>query len=331
MFASILISFAMLLTPVQDAHAPAAAPGAAAVQDEHAEHATPTGESGLVESAHALAEGEHSEEFDILHHVMDEHQIEVPFMGYVQLPPAHSWQVGPLDLTPTKYVIFVWLIGLLMLVLFIPAGMAARRSHAAGAPPKGGHNAIEAMILFFRDKVIMPNVGHGGEKYVPFIIGLFAFILIGNLLGLLPYGGAATANISVTAGLALMAFVVVEAAGMRALGAVGYIRTMVYWNNDLPLLMRPVMFLIMTPVEILGKLTKPFALAIRLMANMTAGKIVIYAILGLIFVFGSYAVAVGPVAMVVALTFLKIVVAFLQAYVFALLTSVFIGLIMHAH
>jgi F-type H+-transporting ATPase subunit a len=91
------------------------------------------------------------------------------------------------------------------------------------------------------------------------------------------------------------------------------------------------MLLIMTPVEILGKLAKPFALAIRLMANMTAGKIVLYAVVGLVFVFGSWAVAVAPIAMAVALTFLKIFVAFLQAYVFALLTSVFIGLIRHAH
>jgi F-type H+-transporting ATPase subunit a len=91
------------------------------------------------------------------------------------------------------------------------------------------------------------------------------------------------------------------------------------------------MLLIMTPVEILGKLAKPFALAIRLMANMTAGKIVLYAVVGLVFVFGSYAIAIAPIAMAVALTFLKIFVAFLQAYVFALLTSVFIGLIRHAH
>jgi F-type H+-transporting ATPase subunit a len=333
MFASILFSFAMLFAPIQEVHT--AAPGqvaqVAAAQETPAEQEAAAADPTLVESAHALAEGDHSEEFDILHHVLDERQIQVPFLGYVQLPPAHSWQVGPIDLTPTKYVVFVWLIGILMLLVFIPAGAAARRSHRDGSPARGGHNAVEAIVLFFRDKVIMPNVGHGGEKYVPFIVALFAFILIGNLLGLLPYGGAATANISVTAGLALMAFVVIEAAGMRALGPVGYIRTMVYWNNDLPFLMRLPMALIMTPVEILGKLTKPFALAIRLMANMTAGKIVIYAILGLIFVFGSFAIAIAPVMMVVALTFLKIVVAFLQAYVFALLTSVFIGLIMHAH
>jgi F-type H+-transporting ATPase subunit a len=239
--------------------------------------------------------------------------------------------VGPIDLTPTKYVVFVWLIGIVMIAIFLPAGRMAKRAREGGEAPRAGHNAIEAIVLFFRDKVVMPNVGHGGEKFVPFVITLFFFILIGNLIGLIPYGAAATANISVTAALAIMAFVVIESAGMRALGPAGYMRTIVYWNNDLPFIVRVAMSIIMTPVEMLGKLAKPFALAIRLMANMAAGKIVIYAVLGLIFLFGSWAIAVAPVIMVVALSFLKIFVALLQAYVFALLTSVFIGLITHAH
>jgi F-type H+-transporting ATPase subunit a len=273
---------------------------------------------------------EKSEAFDILHHVLDERELKTPF-GYVHLPAEGSWMLGPIDITPTKYVVFIWLMGFLTVALILPAGLAAKRARQGGSAPRGGHNAVEAMILFFRDKVVMPNIGHGGEKYVPFVISLFFFILIGNLLGLVPYGAAATANISVTVGLAFLAFLVIETAGMRALGPVGYMKTIVYWNNDLPMLMRPMMAVIMTPVELLGKIVKPAALAIRLMANMTAGKIVIYAIISLIFVFGSYWVAAAPVIMVVALTFLKIFVAFLQAYVFALLTSVFIGLIVHSH
>jgi F-type H+-transporting ATPase subunit a len=269
-------------------------------------------------------------EFDMLHHVLDERELKTPF-GYIHLPDAGTWMVGPIDFTPTKYVVFVWLMGLLTIALILPAGLAARRRQRNVESPTGGHNAIEAIILFFRDKVVMPNVGHGGEKFVPFVLALFFFILIGNLLGLVPYGAAATASISVTAGLALLAFLVIESAGMRALGPAGYMKTIVYWNHDLSLPLRVLMALIMSPVELLGKFVKPLALALRLMANMTAGKIVIYAILSLIFVFGSYWIAVGPVVMVVALTFLKIFVAFLQAYVFALLTSVFIGLIVHSH
>lgn len=273
--------------------------------------------------------GGHADEIDILHHILDEHQIETPF-GYWQLPPAGSWMLGPIDITPTKYVVFVWLIGFLMLAIFIPAGRIAKR-RAEGGASSGGYSAIEAIILFFRDKVVMPNVGHGGEKYVPFVVTLFFFILLGNLIGLVPYGAAATANISVTASLAVLSFLVIEGAGMSSLGAAGYMRTIVYWNPGLPPAMRIPMMLILTPVEILGKLSKPFALAVRLMANMAAGKVVIYAMLGLIFLFGSYVIAIAPVAMIIALSFLKIFVALLQAYVFSLLVSVFIGLIMHSH
>jgi F-type H+-transporting ATPase subunit a len=128
-----------------------------------------------------------------------------------------------------------------------------------------------------------------------------------------------------------MSLVAIEVAGMTALGFKGYMGTIFYWNRELPIPLRILMLVILSPVELLGKLAKPFALAVRLMANMTAGKIVIYSLIGLIFIFGSWWVFWGPVLMTVALTFLKIFVAFLQAYIFALLTSVFIGLIRHAH
>ncbi len=190
---------------------------------------------------------------------------------------------------------------------------------------------IEAAVLFLRDKVIMPNIGHGGDRFVPFVTTLFFFILVSNLLGLLPWGATATGNISVTAALALMAFVTIEYAGMRALGPRGYLGTIVYIPHGLPKPLIPVMALIMTPVELLGKVVKPTALAIRLFANMTAGHILLLAIISLIFVFGSFAIAFAPVVMAVAITFLELFVAFLQAYIFALLTSVFIGLIRHAH
>ncbi|HVE80317.1 MAG TPA: F0F1 ATP synthase subunit A, partial [Gemmatimonadaceae bacterium] len=150
-----------------------------------------------------------------------------------------------------------------------------------------------------------------------------------------PYGSTATGNIAVTATLAIITFLVIEAAGVRANG-LGYLNTIFYWNKDLPLLMRIPMFLIMTPVEIVGKFTKPFALAIRLFANMTAGHIVLLALLGVFFGFagsGGLAslTAVAPLAMAVAIMLLELFVAFLQAFIFALLASVFIGQIREAH
>lgn len=290
------------------------------------EHATP------VEAAVDATTPEHAEEehgFDILHHIQDAREIELPFGGHIALPPARSWMLGPIDMTPTKHVVFLGLTAAIVLLLLIPAARMARRAGPEGRP-RGHHNVIEALVLFLRDQVVMPNIGHGGQRYVPFVVTLFFFILISNLLGLLPWGATATANVSVTAALAIMSFLVIEAAGVAAQGS-HYLNTIFYWNKDLPLPLRVLLFLIMSPVEMLGKLTKPFALAIRLFANMTAGHVLLLAIISLIFVFGSYVIAAGPVVMAVALTFMELFVAFLQAYIFALLTSVFIGLIRHAH
>jgi F-type H+-transporting ATPase subunit a len=298
------------------------------VHDPAVEAAIPASASEHVQEAGHAAEEEH--EFDILHHIMDSREIELPGGAAIHLPAAGSWMVGPIDMTPTKHVVFLVLSALVVLLILIPAGQMAKRDHER-APRGRRHNAIEALILFLRDDVVMRNIGHGGDRYVPFVLTLFFFILISNLFGLLPWGATATANVSVTAALALMSFVVVETAGMRALGAKGYMGTIVYIPHGLPKLLVPVMVLIMTPVELLGKLTKPFALAIRLFANMTAGHVLLLAIIGLIFVFGNFFIAIGPVVMAVALTFLELFVAFLQAYIFALLTSVFIGLITHAH
>ena len=190
---------------------------------------------------------------------------------------------------------------------------------------KGFAGGIEAMVLYLRNEVVLPNVGPHGDKYVPFGLTLFFFILLMNLLGLIPYGATATGNIAVTATLALITLVVVEVSGMITQG-VGYLGTIFYWNKDLPLFMRPIMFVVMTPVELISKLSKPFALAIRLFANMTAGHIVVLALIGLIFAFKSIASG-APFLMAVAIMALELFVALLQAYIFTLLSSVFIGLL----
>ena len=321
MFATIML-MAALLGAAQD-HAPAAA--------EPQEHAAPAAEHGAAAGEHAAGgEAGHGEEFDILHHIHDSNVIELPFGNAIHLPAAGSWMVGPIDMTPTKHVVFLGLTAIIVLAILLSA---AGRAAAAGptAAPRKGHNVIEATVLFLRDQIVMPNIGHGGEKFAPFVITLFFFILVSNLLGLLPWGATATGNVSVTAALALMTLIVVEVAGMRALGAKGYLGTIVYIPHGLPKWIVPIMVVIMTPVELLGKLTKPFALAIRLFANMTAGHVLLLAIISLIFLFGSFAIAIAPVLMAIALTFMELFVGFLQAYIFALLASVFIGLIRHAH
>jgi F-type H+-transporting ATPase subunit a len=182
------------------------------------------------------------------------------------------------------------------------------------------------MVLYIRQEVALPNLGHHGEGYAPFILSIFFFILFANLLGLIPYGSTATGNISVTATLAIVTFIVVELAGIRAQG-LGYLNTIFYWNKELPMAVRVLMFFVMTPIELAGKLAKPFALTIRLFANMTAGHIVVLALIGLIFAFKAYMIWTAPLLMAVGIMMLELFVAFLQAFIFALLSSVFIGLI----
>lgn len=287
--------------------------------------------SPQVEAAAAghLEEEGHGEGIDFMHHILDSREIELP--GTVlHLPAEGSWMVGGIDMTPTKHVVFLGLAALLtLLVLLFGASRAGRARE--GRTSGRRHNAIEAVVLYIRDQVVMPNIGHGGEKFAPFVITLFFFILFANLLGLVPYGSTATANISVTAALALMSFVVVEVGGMVALGPRGYLGTIFFVPKGMNPVAAWAMAIALSPVEIMGKFTKPIALAIRLMANMTAGHIVLLAIISLIFVFGSFAIAVAPVLMGVAITFLEIFVSLLQAYIFAMLTSVFIGLMRHAH
>jgi F-type H+-transporting ATPase subunit a len=192
------------------------------------------------------------------------------------------------------------------------------------------------MILYFRDEIVRRNIGHGADGFTPYILTLFFFILTMNLLGLVPWGSTATGNLSVTAALAVVSLIVIEISGFFALGPAGYAKTIFYAPKGLHPVTSALMLVIMTPVELLGKLAKPFALAIRLFANMTAGHTVILSLVGLIFVFGSltlgrWGVAAGSVGMSLAMMLLEIFVAFLQAYIFAMLASVFIGLIRHAH
>lgn len=269
----------------------------------------------------------------------DSNVIDFPWGSY-ELPKWDPIQIGGLaiDLSPTKHVVFLVLAAIVVAVIMLVAARSAKRSQEEGAHrgPRGITNAVEAFVLFLRDEVALPNIGSGGERYVPFVVTLFFFILMANLLGLVPWGATATGNISVTAALAFLAFVMTEVVGMRELGLKGYLGTIFYAPKDLNPVMRFVMLVIMTPVELMGKFTKPFALAIRLFANMNAGHLIILALIGLIMLatntFSAAAVsAVGPLVMAVGIMVLELFVSFLQAYIFSTLTSVFIGMIRTAH
>ena len=272
-------------------------------------------------------------QIDIVHHIGNAHELELPFFGIVHLPQWEPIHVGGLtiDLSPTKHLVYMLLAALIVAITFIFSARAVARAQAQGKPAKGFAGAMEATALYIRQEVILPNVGHHGEGFVPYLLTLFFFILVMNLLGLVPWGATATGNIAVTAALALMAFITIEIAGMRALGAKGYLQTIFYLPPGLPTALKPIMLIIMTPVEIIGKLSKPFALAVRLFANMTAGHVLVLALIGLTFLFQSYVVGIGASVLATAIMLLELFVAFLQAFVFTLLTSVFIGLMRAEH
>ena len=277
-----------------------------------------------VDTLHAATgNGEHAAEeggglfTELLHHVQDSHQLDFSPFGHIDLPrfePVHLAGLT-IDLSITKHVVFLWFAAALLVVLAILAARQNRRNKV----PAGFGNLMEVLIQFTRDEIVIPNMGTRGVKYMPYLLTTFFYILIMNLLGLIPYCASATGNVSVTAGLAVIAFVMIQAAAIRSQGIGHYLAHLtggVHWA----------LWPIMIPIEILGLFTKPFALCIRLFANMTGGHIVIVSLIGLIFIFRSYVIAVGPLGFILGINFLEIFVAVLQAYIFTMLTSLFMGL-----
>lgn len=283
-------------------------------------------------------------EIDIAHHIANSHELELPGGKVIHLPDNWKVPLGTdshgqpryLDLSPTKHLVYMLLAGTLVTLVLVFSARANARSQGQGKPPRGFAGAMEAMVLWVRQEVVLPNVGHHGEGYAPYLLTVFFFVLAMNLLGLLPYGATATSNISVTAALAVMAFVVIEVTGMLTLGFKGYMKTIFYLPPGLPggvggAVLKVLLLVVMTPIELIGKLAKPFALAVRLFANMTSGHVLVLALLGLTFLFQSYLVGVGASLLATGVMVLEVFVAFLQAFVFTLLVAVFIGLMRAEH
>jgi F-type H+-transporting ATPase subunit a len=241
----------------------------------------------------------------------------------------HVWtflRLGPLALPFSKHALMMFIAAFILLAALPPL---VSGKYAALAPFRA---MVEIIVLFLRDEVVQPNLGRKTGAYLPYFATLFFFILAMNLLGLVPYGATATGNLAVTGGLALTTFVLINFAGMREQGVVAYLGHIV--PKGVPSWLYPLLF----PIELLGMLTKTFALCVRLFANMIGGHIVILSFIGLIFVFGGMSLALGlfvtaPVAVVLILfvMMLELFVAFLQAYIFTFLTAIFTGAAMHPH
>ncbi|MGD1006838.1 MAG: F0F1 ATP synthase subunit A [Ignavibacteriaceae bacterium] len=253
----------------------------------------------------------------IIHHVMDANYVSFEPFGNLYLPHL---QLFGLDISITKYVFFIWIVAILLLII----GLAAARGYKKSLIPKGFSNFLELIILFVRDEIVKPSIGKGFEPYLPYMLTLFFFILVSNLLGLVPFATTITGNIAVTGTLAIISFIVTQYSGMKSYGVLKYLKGLV--PAGMPVWIIPVMVLI----ELMGLFTKPFALCVRLFANMVAGHIVIFSLIGLIFILHTIYVAPVSVGFVLFIELLELLVAAIQAYVFTMLTALFIGMAKHS-
>ncbi len=244
----------------------------------------------------------------VKHHTMENpHEWPLPFLA--EPLPLPGW----LSLHAVMLV-------LCAVFLFLIFGVLYRKRDTV---PRGITNLLESFILFVRDQVAVPNLGEtDGRKFTPLLCSLFFFILLLNLMGLIPLFSTATANISVTAGLASITLLFMIGGGIVRNGPAGFVRAFMPSGVPWPVL------IILFPIEVIGMFIKPFALTIRLFANMMAGHVVLFSLIGLAVMFGMKG-ALPAVVMATAIYMLEIFVAFLQAFIFTMLSSMFIGSFLH--
>lgn len=250
----------------------------------------------------------------------DSHHNLVPYNGYT-LEGKDIYLNGKpvLDLSITKNVAMLFINAALMLVVFLSVAKAYRRN--AGKAPSGVQSFFEPVILFVRDEIVKPNIGKRYEQFLPYILTLFFFILFGNLLGLLPGAGNLTGNIAVTMALAVLTFIITNVNGNK------HYWMHIFWTPGLPLPLRPIIMM----VEVIGIFTRPISLMIRLFVAITAGHIVLLSLISLAFIFGSIWVGIGSSLIVLFINLIELLVAAIQAYVFALFTSLYIGMAIEEH
>ncbi|HVO33174.1 MAG TPA: F0F1 ATP synthase subunit A [Elusimicrobiota bacterium] len=226
---------------------------------------------------------------------------------------AYLFHVGPLPVYLTIHGVM-----LLVAAALVTVGTLTARAQS-GAVSTGWANFFEMIIVYIRDEIVRPNLGERGDKYLPYFLTLFFFILTCNLLGLVPFGMTATSNVAVTGALAALTFLMIISSGIFEHGPVHFLQSFV--PSGLPWWLVPVIFFF----EVLGLFTKAFALCVRLFANMIAGHIAILVIISLIFLFRTLWLAPISIVAAAAVSLLEVFICFLQAYVFTLLTALFVG------
>ena len=339
-----------------DGHAPKASPPAASsddhsgdghAEDDHADadHA----DAGHAHDGEVSAMDHFMDPAHLFGHVQDSYEFHVPkFMGndgHWGIPNVLGF-AGVTEETPligtaarpiikgrlSKFMVLELVGAILIAVVFI---WLAKKIKSGEKPTGKTWNLLETFIVFIRDDIARPTIGKSdADRFMPFLLTMFFFILVLNLFGMIPWLGSATAALAVTAVLALVTFVVVVGTGMKKMGVVGFAKAQVP-HMELPKMLAVILIPAIWAIEILGLFVKHFVLAIRLFANMFAGHLVLSVFLAFV---GATAGSVlyyfvGPTVVVgsIAMSLLELFVAFLQAYVFTFLASLFIGAAVHPH
>lgn len=293
----------------------------------------------MADIGHTIGHVKDSEYFEVPKALVPSGKIEIPqpFAGdepYMTFDWAPKWmEIAPLDLRITKFMVVETIVALFVAILFIYLGLRMR----SGGVPRGRlWNAFEAMLVYIRDAVARPAIGHhDADKFLPFLWTMFFFVLFCNLFGMLPWSGTATGSLATTGALAFVAFLVLSFAGMAKLGPAKFWVSMVP-HMDLPAWLFPLKIGIFF-LEVIGLLIRHGVLAVRLLANMFAGHLVLGVILGFVAeatIVQSwlwYGVMPASVFGAVALSLLELMVAFIQAYIFTFLSALFIGMALHPH
>ena len=250
----------------------------------------------------------------------------------VAIRPNGNQFFGPIDFQPTKFVILELIGALIVCAIFIPY---ARKIKNGDRPTGRLSNLLDSAVCYVRDEIAVPGIGsHDAKRFLPFVWSIFFFVLVLNLIGMVPGLGAATGSISVTAALALAVFFVVLGTGMKKMGVVGFLKAQAPHLDVSPAL-KLVLLPMIWAIEVFGLFIKHMVLAVRLFANMFAGHLVVGVFVAFIGVTWGTSLVWGAAPVVIlasiAVNLLELLVAFIQAYVFAFLTSLFIGSAIHPH
>lgn len=269
-------------------------------------------------------EAEKESMYDIVMHHLTDHVVNSGIIGAFNEQYLSKKLFGIFDMRITRWEIMMWIAALLCIIIFIP--LARKIKKAKYGSRSRWVNVWEVLISFIHDEVVEPNFDHHYvKKAMPYFCTIFFFVLFCNLLGLIPGMSTATGNLAVTGGLAVLTLIGMIGVGMVKQGPFSYWKSLV--PHGVPAFVIPLMF----PIEIIGLFIKPFALTVRLFANMTAGHVVVIIFIYLVMMFQNYFVGIGSVTGALMIYLLELLVAFIQAYIFAVLSAMFIGSSMHAH